>query len=75
MKTAKVEADPLAQVAARYAVAITPAMDALIDEDDPKDPIAAQFCPDPRELETHPDMRADPIGDGPHTPVKGVVPC
>ncbi len=73
MKTAKVETDPLAQVAARYAVAITPAMDALIDEDDPKDPIAAQFCPDPRELETHPDELADPIGDGPHTPVKGVV--
>ncbi len=65
--------DPLAQVAGRYAVAITPAMEALIDPTDPGDPIAAQFRPDPRELETAPDELSDPIGDDAHTPVKGVV--
>ncbi|MES1198821.1 MAG: lysine-2,3-aminomutase-like protein [Pseudomonadota bacterium] len=64
---------PLAEVASRYAVAITPAMDALIDPDAAADPIAAQFRPDPRELFIAPDENADPIGDGPHTPVKGVV--
>lgn len=66
-------ADDVAQVAARYAVAITPAMEALIDPTDPDDPIAAQFRPDARELESAPDELSDPIGDDAHTPVKGVV--
>ncbi len=65
--------DPLAEVAARYAVAITPAMEALIDPDDAADPIAAQFLPDARELIETADEIADPIGDAAHTPVKGVV--
>ena len=66
-------ADALAEVARRYAVAITPAMAALIDPTDPHDPIAAQFQPDARELEIAPDELSDPIGDEAHTPVKGVV--
>ena len=36
----------IAEVSARYAVAITPAMAALIDPSDPHDPIARQFVPD-----------------------------
>ena len=71
--SAKAKADPLEEVAARYAVAITPAMDALIDPTDPNDPIAAQFRPDARELDVAPDELADPIGDDAHTPVEGVV--
>lgn len=71
--SAKAKADPLAEVAQRYAVAITPAMDALIDPTDPHDPIAAQFQPSARELEIAPDELTDPIGDEAHTPVKGVV--
>jgi len=63
----------LAEVAARYAVAITPAMEALIDASDADDPIAAQFRPDARELEIAPHELSDPIGDDAHTPVKGVV--
>lgn len=66
-------ADTLAEVASRYAVAITPAMDALIDPTNPDDPIAAQFRPDARELEVAADELSDPIGDDAHTPVKGVV--
>lgn len=65
--------DLLDHVAARYAVAITPAMEALIDATDPADPIAAQFRPDARELEIAPDESPDPIGDDAHSPVKGVV--
>jgi lysine 2,3-aminomutase len=61
------------QVAARYAVAITPAMETLIDEADPTDPITAQFRPDGRELDIAPDELIDPIGDDAHSPVKGVV--
>jgi lysine 2,3-aminomutase len=71
--SAKAKPDPLAEVAARYAVAITPAMEALIDPADARDPIAAQFRPDARELEIASDELADPIGDDAHTPVKGVV--
>jgi lysine 2,3-aminomutase len=63
----------LRQVAARYAVSVTPAMAALIDPADPADPIAAQYIPRAWELETTPQELADPIADHPHTPVKGVV--
>ncbi|HXW24770.1 MAG TPA: radical SAM protein, partial [Xanthobacteraceae bacterium] len=63
----------LEQVAARYAVAITPAMAALIDRGDPDDPIARQFVPDPAETEVLPDERADPIGDDVFSPVEGLV--
>jgi lysine 2,3-aminomutase len=63
----------LQNVASRYAVAITPALVDLIDTADPHDPIALQFVPDPRELETHPEETADPIGDEAHSPVPGVV--
>ena len=38
---------------ARYAVAITPAIAALIDRADPHDPIARQFVPDVAELDDH----------------------
>jgi lysine 2,3-aminomutase len=64
---------PLQQVAARYAVAITPALAELIDGSDPHDPIARQFVPDPRELTTTPEESADPIGDAAHSPVAGIV--
>jgi lysine 2,3-aminomutase len=63
----------LDRVAARYAVAITPAMANLIDPADPRDPIARQFVPDPAELDARPEERADPIGDNAHSPVDGVV--
>lgn len=65
--------DPLAAVAARYAVAITPAMERLIDTGNPADPIARQFTPDVRELDEAPGERADPIDDLAHSPVVGVV--
>ena len=61
------------RVAARYAVAVTPAIAGLIDPSDPADPIARQFVPDAAELETAPGELADPIGDLSHSPVKGIV--
>ena len=63
----------LAKVAAQYAVAITPAMAALIDRTDPHDPIALQLVPDPAELNASTGETADPIGDRAHSPVPGVV--
>src|SRR5215212_9118787 len=63
----------LERVAAQYAVAITPAMAALIDPADPNDPIARQFVPDPAELAVQSEEHADPIGDNAHSPVNGIV--
>lgn len=63
----------LERVAARYALAITPAMAELIDPADPRDPIARQFMPSAQELETAPLENADPIGDFAHSPVEGIV--
>ena len=63
----------LQRVATQYAVAITPAMAALIDPADPADPIARQFVPDAAELGTRPEESTDPIGDHPHSPVPGIV--
>jgi lysine 2,3-aminomutase len=60
-------------VAERYAVALTPTLASLIDRDDAADPIALQFVPDARELESRPHEHADPIGDDVHSPVPGIV--
>ena len=65
--------EPLRPVAARYAVAITPAIADLIDVRDPADPIARQFVPSERERGTKADERSDPIGDERHSPVAGIV--
>jgi len=63
----------IAPVGARYAVAVTQAMAALIDPADADDPIARQFVPDARELERHGDENDDPIGDTLMSPVSGIV--
>jgi lysine 2,3-aminomutase len=61
------------RVAARYAVAITPAMAALVDPDNAEDPIARQFLPVPAELAVSPQELSDPIGDDVHSPLEGLV--
>ena len=63
----------LAPVAERYAIAVSPAIAALIDPADPADPIARQFIPDLAEMILAPEERADPIGDHAHSPVEGIV--
>src|SRR5215467_9403990 len=63
----------LEAVAARYAVAITPAVVHLIDPHDASDPIARQFIPNIAELDSGEEERADPIGDLAHSPIEGIV--
>ena len=63
----------LEQVAARYAVAVTPAMAELVEAADDDDPIARQFVPQAAELHADPIEDADPIGDATHSPVEGIV--
>lgn len=65
--------DELQGVAARYALAVTPALAALVDRGDPNDPIARQFVPDAAELDRGAPEVADPIGDHAHEPVAGIV--
>ena len=66
-------AQKLARVSARYSAAMTSHLASLVDSSDPADPIARQFVPDPRELETTPQERVDPIGDDAHAPCEGLV--
>jgi lysine 2,3-aminomutase len=63
----------LTRVTERYALAITPEIERLINRRDPNDPIARQFVPDIAELSRAPDENADPIGDHVHSPVAGMV--
>jgi lysine 2,3-aminomutase len=67
------DARELEQVTAAYATAITPAIAALIDRNDPGDPIALQFVPSTAELDIQPEELPDPIGDKTHEPVEGIV--
>ena len=63
----------LERVAARYAVALTADVADRIDPADPRHPVARQFIPDIRELDTLEVETADPIADDPHSPVEGIV--
>ncbi|MBI1360210.1 MAG: lysine-2,3-aminomutase-like protein [Alphaproteobacteria bacterium] len=65
--------DVLERVGARYAIAVTPPLAALIDRADPADPIARQFTPSAAELDVRANELADPIGDHAHEPVEGLV--
>jgi lysine 2,3-aminomutase len=63
----------MAEVASRYAVAVTEAVAGLIDPADPDDPIARQYIPSQEELDISAAERADPIGDAAHSPAAGIV--
>ena len=63
--------DAVAAVEARYAVAVTPAVRALIGA--PDDPVGLQYVPHPDELITAAHETADPIGDDALSPIKGIV--
>ncbi len=61
----------IAAVEARYAIAIPPALLALIDT--PDDPIGLQFVPHVDELHQAAGELADPIGDDALSPMRGIV--
>lgn len=65
--------EELTPVADRYAISLTSTVADLIDRTDPADPIARQYLPSAVELLRLPEERDDPIGDGPHSPVPGIV--
>jgi lysine 2,3-aminomutase len=63
--------EALEAVAARYAIAIPPALRGLITA--PDGPLGLQFIPDPAELVTAPHELADPVGDEALSVLPGVV--
>ncbi|HLH11418.1 MAG TPA: lysine-2,3-aminomutase-like protein [Methylovirgula sp.] len=65
--------ESLSEVEVRYAIGLSDHLAALIDRNDPDDPIARQFIPDPAELSVQPEEREDPIGDTAMSPVEGIV--
>ncbi len=67
------DAQALNEVAARYAIAVSPTVLSLIDRQDTNDPIARQFVPRAQETDYTPQERRDPIGDDAHSPVPGIV--
>lgn len=65
--------EALQDVAARYAIAITPHIRSLINANDGADPMARQFVPHEAELDIAAAETVDPIGDERHSPVEGIV--
>lgn len=63
--------DEAGRVAARYAIAVPPAMAAAITA--PDDPLGLQFLPDAAELVTAAHELADPIADEALSPLPGIV--
>jgi lysine 2,3-aminomutase len=67
------EVPGLREVTQRYDYRLTPYLQSLLRGRPAHDPLVRQFLPDSRELHALPHERADPIGDIPFSPVKGIV--
>lgn len=65
--------EELARVMARLPARVPRRYAALIDPGDPDDPVARMVIPDPRELDSHPHLCADPMGEERAQPVPGLV--
>ena len=65
--------EAIARLSQDYALAITPALAALIDPHNPDDPIRKQFVPDLREHHSTAEERDDPIGDHAHEKTTGLI--
>jgi lysine 2,3-aminomutase len=61
------------EVAKAYAIGVTGTVANLIDSNDPADPIARQFVPNPAELLRRKNEMDDPTGDSVFSPVEGIV--
>ncbi len=62
------------RVIATYPLMVTPYyLSLMVDPRDQMDPIRRQCLPDPREMEDPADLTADPLEEGKHMPVDGLV--
>lgn len=64
-----------AELSGQYAVGVTAQVVATIQNtgDPAEDPVGRQYLPSAEELTVAPEELADPTGDLPHSPVKGIV--
>jgi lysine 2,3-aminomutase len=67
------QVDALRAVAQKYAISLSPTIQAQILEEGGDGPISRQYLPQPAELRIAPEERADPIGDFAHSPAPGLV--
>lgn len=67
------QAEEVSALGETFALAVTPEMIELMEPGDPADPIFRQFIPTSEEAYVRPEERADPIGDDPFTPLKGIT--
>jgi len=67
------ETEALKAVLAAYPLAVTPYYASLIEADSPADPIRRQCIPDIREIQEDPQVSEDPLGEGDHSPVPGLI--
>lgn len=67
------ELEDIKEVTKEFATAISPEMLDRIQVGQPDDPVARQFVPDVHELQLLEEERADPIGDVPYMPIKGIT--
>lgn len=67
------DADRLAPVLRRYALAVTPYLVERMAAEPPDGPLRRQYLPDAAEACAQPAESPDPIGDGVHTPLRGIV--
>jgi len=64
--------EDLEKVAERFSVSITPSLVKYLKKN-PGSALFSQYVPSPDELNIKNDELQDPIGDDPHTPVKGIT--
>lgn len=67
------DAETLNRISQKYAVRVTDHALSTIQGPVTSDPVARQYIPQLRELKILPEENVDPIGDGAHSPVKGIV--
>ena len=67
------ELDACRRAARAPRFAVTPYYLSLIDPDDPADPLRRQCLPDPAELAPSTGEARDPLGEGSHSPVPGLI--
>lgn len=72
-KTAPTRKHGLSEVEYRFAYRVSEEMQKIITRTGNDSPVARQYIPDSRELDIIPEETSDPIGDHPHSPVKGIV--
>lgn len=63
----------LAQVTAKFPMAITPYYLGLIDQNDPEDPLWRMVAPSVHELKQQPGLKEDPIDEASHNPLPGLI--